>query len=104
MVEEQRQEQKQTLIDPVEQKPGFDQTESQVAILGHPIHAMSVAFPIALTFATFGVYGDQVLPQNGMPFRITVPWKYGFKSPKFVVRVTFTETRPDATWRGARLG
>ena len=51
-----------------------------------------------LTFATFGVYGDQVLPQNGMPFRITVPWKYGFKSPKFVVRVTFTETRPDATW------
>ena len=53
MVEEQRQEQKQTLIDPVEQKPGFDQTESQVAILGHPIHAMSVAFPIALTFATF---------------------------------------------------
>ena len=51
-----------------------------------------------LTFATFGVYGDQVLPQNGMPFRITVPWKYGFKSPKFVVRVTFTETRPNATW------
>jgi len=51
-----------------------------------------------LTFATFGVYGDQALPQNGMPFRITVPWKYGFKSPKFIVRMTFTETRPDATW------
>ena len=51
-----------------------------------------------LPFATFGVYGDQVLPQNGMPFRIMVPWKYGFKSPKFIVRVTFTETRPDATW------
>ena len=51
-----------------------------------------------LTFATFGVYGDQNLPQNGMPFRITVPWKYGFKSPKFVVRITFTEERPEATW------
>lgn len=51
-----------------------------------------------LTFATFGVYGDQDLPQNGMPFRITVPWKYGFKSPKFVVRITLTEERPEATW------
>ncbi len=51
-----------------------------------------------LTFATFGVYGDQNLPQNGMPFRITVPWKYGFKSAKFIVRITFTEERPAATW------
>ncbi len=51
-----------------------------------------------LTFATFGVYGDRELPQNGMPFRITVPWKYGFKSPKFIVRITFTQERPMATW------
>ena len=51
-----------------------------------------------LTFATFGVYGDQNLPQNGLPFRITVPWKYGFKSPKFIVRITFTKDRPNATW------
>ncbi len=51
-----------------------------------------------LTFATFGVYGDQELPQNGMPFRVTVPWKYGFKSPKFVVQMTLSEKRPPATW------
>jgi sulfoxide reductase catalytic subunit YedY len=51
-----------------------------------------------LTFATFGVYGDRHLPQNGLPFRITVPWKYGFKSPKFIVRITFTKDRPNATW------
>ena len=52
-----------------------------------------------LSFATFGVYGDQNLPQNGMPFRITVPWKYGFKSAKFIVRITFTEEPPAATWQ-----
>ena len=51
-----------------------------------------------LTFATFGVYGDQQLPQNGLPFRIYVPWKYGFNSAKFNVRITFTEQRPAAIW------
>ena len=42
------------LIDPVSQQPGFDETESQIAIFGHPIHAMSVAFPVALTFCALG--------------------------------------------------
>ncbi|TVR08702.1 MAG: DUF2231 domain-containing protein [Salinarimonadaceae bacterium] len=41
-------------IDPITSQPGFDLTESKVAIFGHPIHAMSVAFPVALTFCTFG--------------------------------------------------
>ncbi len=41
-------------MDPIRSQPGFEQTESRVAILGHPIHAMSVAFPVALTFCTFG--------------------------------------------------
>jgi uncharacterized membrane protein len=40
--------------DPVADLPGFHQTESFIAIAGHPLHAMSVAFPIALTFCTFG--------------------------------------------------
>lgn len=44
----------QKLIDPVAELPGRDLTESRVAILGHPIHAMSVAFPVALTFCAFG--------------------------------------------------
>lgn len=42
------------LIDPIAEQPGFNDTESRIAILGHPLHAMSVAFPVALTFCTFG--------------------------------------------------
>ncbi len=45
------------LIDPISELPGFENTESTVAIWGHPIHAMSVAFPVALTFCTFGADG-----------------------------------------------
>ena len=42
------------LIDPISEQPEYEQTESFVAIWGHPIHAMSVAFPVALTFCAFG--------------------------------------------------
>ncbi|WP_096788144.1 DUF2231 domain-containing protein [Rhodobacter sp. CZR27] len=42
------------LIDPIASLPGYDQTESRIAFLGHPIHAMSVAFPVALTFCALG--------------------------------------------------
>ena len=42
------------LIDPITKVPGYDQTESRIAVLGHPIHAMSVAFPVALAFCVFG--------------------------------------------------
>ncbi|MDP2085496.1 MAG: DUF2231 domain-containing protein [Gemmobacter sp.] len=41
-------------VDPITSHPNFDLTESKIAINGHPIHAMSVAFPVALTFCTFG--------------------------------------------------
>ena len=54
---EQVQEKDEKLIDPIRERPGFEETESKIAILGHPIHAMSVAFPIALTFCTFGADG-----------------------------------------------
>lgn len=40
--------------DPIADAPGFDQSESKVAIWGHPLHAMTVAFPVALTFCAFG--------------------------------------------------
>lgn len=43
----------ETLVDPVAERPGFLDTESRVAVFGHPVHAMSVAFPVALTFCTF---------------------------------------------------
>jgi sulfoxide reductase catalytic subunit YedY len=51
-----------------------------------------------LTLIAVGLY-DRILPgQNGAPLRIVVPWKYGFKSAKSVVRIRFTETEPRSTW------
>ena len=51
-----------------------------------------------LTLLSLGMYG-QVLPnQNGAPVRIIVPWKYGFKSAKSIVRIRFTETQPRTAW------
>lgn len=54
-----------------------------------------------LTLLTFGLYG-QVLPnQNGAPVRIVVPWKYGFKSAKSIVRIRFVGEQPKTTWEKA---
>ena len=51
-----------------------------------------------LTILATGLYG-QVLPnQNGAPLRLVVPWKYGFKSIKSIVRISFTDKEPPATW------
>lgn len=51
-----------------------------------------------LTMLVFGLYG-QVLPnQNGAPLRVAVPWKYGFKSGKSIVRIRLTETMPQTSW------
>lgn len=54
MPEDLVQEKDERLIDPIAERPSFHETESKIAILGHPIHAMSVAFPVALTFCTLG--------------------------------------------------
>ena len=45
------------LDDPILEHPGYDLTESRVGVWGHPLHAMSVAFPVALTFCAFGADG-----------------------------------------------
>jgi sulfoxide reductase catalytic subunit YedY len=51
-----------------------------------------------LTLLTFGCYG-QVLPnQNGSPIRVIIPWKYGFKSGKSIVRFHFLDKQPETTW------
>jgi sulfoxide reductase catalytic subunit YedY len=51
-----------------------------------------------LTLLTVGLYG-QVLPnQNGAPIRVVIPWKYGFKSVKSIVRIRLTETEPKTAW------
>ena len=51
-----------------------------------------------LAFMATGVYGKKLPKQMGAPVRLVVPWKYGFKSIKSVVRITFTEERPVSFW------
>ena len=51
-----------------------------------------------LTTLSVGVYGEALPPQNGAPFRLTIPWKYGFKSIKSIVKVRFVEKQPPTTW------
>jgi sulfoxide reductase catalytic subunit YedY len=51
-----------------------------------------------LTFMVTGLYGKPVPRQNGAPLRLAVPWKYGFKSGKSIVRFTFTDERPKSFW------
>ena len=51
-----------------------------------------------LTMLATGLYGELLPSQNGAPLRLVVPWKYGFKSIKSIVRITFTEDEPPATW------
>ena len=54
-----------------------------------------------LTIMATGLYGEELPNQNGAPFRLVVPWKYGFKSIKSVVRITLTDTMPLTTWNEA---
>jgi methionine sulfoxide reductase catalytic subunit len=54
-----------------------------------------------LTLATVGVYGKVLPNQNGAPIRLIVPWKYGFKSIKSIVRIHFTEQQPQTSWNMA---
>ena len=54
-----------------------------------------------LTLLTVGVYGKVLPNQNGAPLRLIVPWKYGFKSIKSIVRIHFTERRPQTSWNMA---
>lgn len=53
----------------------------------HPLATLSV-----------GVYGETLPPQNGAPLRLTLPWKYGFKSIKSIVKIRFVEKQPPTTW------
>ncbi|MBV8847517.1 MAG: protein-methionine-sulfoxide reductase catalytic subunit MsrP [Bryobacterales bacterium] len=51
-----------------------------------------------LTLLTMGLYGETLPNQNGAPIRLVVPWKYGFKSIKSIVRIRFVENQPPTTW------
>lgn len=51
-----------------------------------------------LTLLATGLYGQPMPNQNGAPIRLVVPWKYGFKSIKSIVKITLTEKQPPTTW------
>ncbi len=53
-----------------------------------------------LAMLTVGLYGDVLPNQNGAPVRITIPWKYGYKSIKSIVKIRFVEKEPATTWEG----
>ncbi|MGY9037095.1 MAG: protein-methionine-sulfoxide reductase catalytic subunit MsrP [Rhodobacterales bacterium] len=57
-----------------------------------------------LTIMATGIYGKEIPKQNGAPLRLVVPWKYGYKSIKSVVRITLTDTQPPTSWNKANAG
>jgi sulfoxide reductase catalytic subunit YedY len=83
-----------TLLDPV-QLPG-----QRRSVLDWPyvegLRIDEATHPLALL--AVGLYGKTLLGQNGAPIRLVVPWKYGFKGIKSIVKLEFTEKQPPATW------
>jgi methionine sulfoxide reductase catalytic subunit len=57
-----------------------------------------------LTILAVGLYGKTLLTQNGAPLRLVVPWKYGFKSIKSIVRISLVEKQPATSWNLANSG
>jgi len=51
-----------------------------------------------LSIMAIGMYGNEIPNQNGAPMRLVVPWKYGYKSIKSIVRISFTEKQPPTSW------
>ena len=54
-----------------------------------------------LAILSNGLYGKELLPQNGAPLRLVVPWKYGFKSIKSIVRIDLVDKMPESLWMAA---
>ncbi len=54
-----------------------------------------------LAILSTGLYGEALLPQNGAPIRLVVPWKYGFKSIKSIVKIELVDTMPQSLWMKA---
>ena len=57
-----------------------------------------------LTLLAVGLYGKEMPNQNGAPLRLVVPWKYGFKSIKSIVKIRFSETMPETSWHRTNPG
>jgi sulfoxide reductase catalytic subunit YedY len=83
-----------TLLDP-EQMPGQNYPSLHWPYV-EGLRLDEAMHPLAI-FAT-GIYNKPLLPQNGAPLRLVVPWKYGFKGIKSIVRIRLTETQPLTAW------
>ena len=84
----------QTLLDP-EQMPGqrrpiIEWPYVEGLRLDEAMHPLSIL--------AVGLYGEVLPNQNGAPIRLVVPWKYGFKSIKSIVRISFVEQMPPTAW------
>jgi sulfoxide reductase catalytic subunit YedY len=55
-----------------------------------------------LTILCLGLYGEVLPNQNGAPVRVVVPWKYGFKNGKSIIKIRFTEQQPKTSWNIAQ--
>ncbi|HMB73580.1 MAG TPA: protein-methionine-sulfoxide reductase catalytic subunit MsrP, partial [Gammaproteobacteria bacterium] len=86
-----------TLLDP-EQMPGVRRRTLEWPYR-EGLTIEEAMHPLALL--TVGVYGRVLPNQNGAPLRLIVPWKYGFKSIKSIVRIHFTDTQPRTSWNMA---
>ena len=75
--------------------PGIGKVEHPPVVIGAGPAGLMAALTLAeamnpLAFVAVGLYGRYLQPQNGAPLRIVLPWKYGYKGPKSVVRMTLT--------------
>ncbi len=84
----------ETLLDPA-QMPG-----QKTAVLQWPyVEGLRLDEALhPLTILAVGLYREELLPQNGAPIRLVVPWKYGFKSIKSIVRISFVAEEPPTSW------
>jgi methionine sulfoxide reductase catalytic subunit len=88
----------ETLVDP-EVFP--DQKRGKFGVIDYPyIEGLRMDEAMNdLSFLATGLYGDLMPKQNGAPIRLVVPWKYGFKSIKSIVKISFVEKEPLNTWQ-----
>jgi methionine sulfoxide reductase catalytic subunit len=86
----------ETLVD-AEQMPG---QRSRFTAIDYPyVEGLRMDEALnELAFVGVGLYGQAMPPQNGAPLRLVIPWKYGFKSIKSIVKIEFLEKRPTTTW------
>jgi len=89
----------ETIMDPKnmpgQRSPWFDWPYVEGLRLDEAMHDM--------TMLATGIYGEQLRPQNGAPVRLVVPWKYGFKSIKSIVRIDLVDKMPTSLWMAAAL-